>query len=147
MSDEGFVVWGDRYILGLNTIDSQHKQLLDLTNELYKACRQGDEVVDEAFRVVIHKLVDYVKFHLSGEEKMLLKINYPNYAAHKKEHDGFVIKVLEEVRNFESGKTFVPNNFVRFLRDWVLAHIAVSDKLYAEYIMKLKKEGKLTIEI
>jgi hemerythrin len=41
------------------------------------------------------------------------------------------------------GKMFVPNTFVRFLKDWILTHIAVSDKKYSTYIFDLKKQGKL----
>jgi hemerythrin len=54
-----------------------------------------------------------------------------------------VIKVLQDVREFEEGKKFVPNIFVRYLRDWILAHIAVEDKKYAEYIHSLKKQRSL----
>jgi hemerythrin len=51
-----------------------------------------------------------------------------------------VIKVLQDVRDFENGKKFVPNLFVRYLKDWILAHIAVEDKKYAEHILALKRQ-------
>ena len=145
-TDREFVVWEARYTLGISVIDDQHKELLNLTNELFSACRQGNEV-EAIFKEVIHKSVEYVKFHFSTEEKILEQINYPEISAHKKEHEGFIIKVIADVKSFESGKSFVPNAFARYLREWILAHIAVSDKKYAEYAMRLKKEGKLNIEI
>ncbi|MDR0569220.1 MAG: bacteriohemerythrin [Spirochaetaceae bacterium] len=144
---EPFVAWEDRYVIGIPVIDEQHQELLRLTNELYEACRQGDEVAGKLFKDTVRQTVDYVKEHFSGEEKILERVNYPELGPHKQEHENFVKKVIDEVKNFEGGKTFVPNQFVRFLRDWILAHIAVSDKKYAEYILKLKKEGALKIGV
>ncbi|MDR0569219.1 MAG: bacteriohemerythrin [Spirochaetaceae bacterium] len=144
MAEEAFIVWDERYVIGIPVIDEQHKALLKLTNELYEACRKGDEVAREEFKDTIRRTVEYVKFHFSAEEKILDRVKYPKICEQKQQHEGFVRKVLEEVKNFEGGKTFVPNQFVRFLRDWILSHIAMEDKKYAEYIFKLKKEGNLT---
>jgi hemerythrin len=38
----------------------------------------------------------------------------------------------------------VPNHFVRTLRDWILSHIALTDKLYAAFIETQKKKGLLS---
>jgi hemerythrin len=138
---EDFVKWEDRYALGIPIIDAQHKELLRLTNALFVACQDGS--ANDIFRETIKGTVKYVAEHFSTEELMMERIKYPERAEHKKQHEVFVQKVLEEVHNFESGRTFVPNTFVRFLKDWVLTHIAMSDKKYAEYIMHLKKAGKL----
>ncbi|MDR0569221.1 MAG: bacteriohemerythrin [Spirochaetaceae bacterium] len=140
MAEEPFVVWEDRYSVGIPLIDDQHKELLNVTNALYSACRQGDETAKANFKEVIRSAVEYVKFHFSTEEQIMERINFPEIGPHKKEHEAFVKKVLEEVKNFEGGKTFVPNQFVRFLRDWVLTHIAMSDKKYEEFIRKTKKQ-------
>jgi hemerythrin len=144
MEDTIFVEWDDRYSVGIPAIDNQHKELLNITNNLYNACLKGEDEARAYFREVIRAAFDYVRFHFSAEEKIMFRVHYPDFAAHKQEHEVFVKKILADVVTFEQGKTFVPNAFVRFLRDWVLAHIAVSDKKYSEYIMNLKKHGSLT---
>jgi hemerythrin len=140
MEKEVFVEWDDRYSVGIPLIDSQHKKLIELTNSLYNACVEGTEAASDNFRSAIHDMVDYVKYHFAAEERLLETSKYPGAAAHKKEHESFVIKVLQDVRAFEDGKKFVPNIFVRYLKDWILAHIAVEDKKYAEYVFSLKKQ-------
>jgi hemerythrin len=140
MKKEAFVTWEDRYSVGIQLIDDQHKHLIELTNGLYKACLTGTEAARAHFREAIRGTVDYVKFHFTAEEQLLEQINYPGIAAHKREHETFVKKVLADAKDFEEGKKFVPNIFVRFLRDWILAHIAVEDRRYADYILELKKQ-------
>jgi hemerythrin len=143
MSDIIFVEWDERYSVGIPAIDRQHKELLNLTNELYNACQLGDTAARERFRTVIHRAVEYVKFHFSAEEQIMERIKFPAIIEHKKQHESFVRRVLENVGEFESGKQFVPNAFVRFLKDWVLTHIAMSDQRYHEYIIELKQRGSL----
>ena len=138
------VEWNERYSVGIPKIDEQHKELLRLTNELYASClKDNDEEAKAHFKSTVGAIVNYVSEHFGAEERLLQRINYPWYAKHKQEHDNFVKKVLEQVKEFSEGKSFVPNNFVRYLKDWILSHIAMSDKQYSEYIFKLKREGKL----
>ncbi|MDR2394598.1 MAG: bacteriohemerythrin [Treponema sp.] len=147
MNDRILVEWDDRYLVSIPRIDEQHKKLITMTNTLYQGCLEGDAKARIYFMQAIHGTVDYVKYHFSAEEKILESINYPDIGDHKREHEGFIRHIFEEVKSFESGKKFVPNDFVRYLKDWILAHIALTDKKYAQYILNLKKERRLTIEL
>jgi hemerythrin len=139
MNDSSILVeWDDRYLIGIQMIDDQHKELIDLTNKLYKGCLRGDEAAKAYFKEAIHGAVDYVKFHFAAEEQMLERAHYPELAEHKRQHESFVKKIIEDVKGFESGKSFVPNEFVRYLKDWILTHIAVMDKEYVTYMKKNK---------
>ncbi|MDR2404384.1 MAG: bacteriohemerythrin [Spirochaetaceae bacterium] len=137
------VAWDDRYSVGIRLIDEQHKELVNLTNALYAGCLAGDEAAQKYFLETIHGTVDYVKYHFAAEEKILKNIKYPSIGDHKKQHEGFVKQIFDDVKSFEEGKKFVPNVFVRYLKDWILTHIAVVDRKYAEYILNLKKKGLL----
>lgn len=130
--DDQIIAWDERYSVGVPSIDSQHKKLLEIANDLYKACRTGS--ADKAFADAVHGAVDYVKVHFAFEEGLLQAHGYPDFAAHKKEHEAFVLDVIRQVQEFTSGKPFVPNAFVRSLRDWTLQHIAMTDKRYSVYL-------------
>jgi hemerythrin len=143
MKSKNFVEWDPQFALGIPVIDSQHMQLIELTKKLHESCLAGSESATEQFIKTTHAAVDYVRYHFTTEETLLTRIGYPDYAAHKKEHEKFVLEILRQVKAFEEGKRFVPRLFVLFLRDWVLGHIAVSDKAYALYMQSLKRDGKL----
>jgi hemerythrin len=141
---ENFITWEDRFSIGVPLIDSQHKQLIATTNDLYKACLFNDEYAKEQFRTTVRDAVAYVKHHFSTEEQIMEKVGFPGIAEHKKIHAEFALEVLRNVEEFEKGQKFVPNQFVRFLKDWVLSHIAVIDIYLGHFIVdrqSIKQEG------
>ena len=135
--------WSDKYSVGINLIDTQHRELVSLTNELYRACFTSEAGLGDVFKEAMHRMVEYVKYHFTAEMKLLEKIRFPDCNNHKKQHDELVKKILETVKEFSGGKKFVPNNFVRTLEDWIFGHIAVSDKIYAAFVRDQKKKGLL----
>jgi hemerythrin len=138
------VSWSDKYATGIELIDHQHHQLVDLTNELYRACLSGGEERLVVFKEAMKRMVDYVRFHFTAELKLLAAIKYPDYNNHKKMHNDLVEEILAASNKYDDGKKFVPNHFVRTLKDWVFGHIAVYDKIYAAYIEEQINNGQLT---
>jgi hemerythrin len=134
--------------MGIKLIDDQHKGLLDFVNDLFNHST-GDEWEEQAyFKEVIQQAVQYVKNHFQTEENLMIATKFPGYAEHKKAHDKFTMTVLASVKDFESGKRLVLERFAYFLKDWILAHVAVMDTQYAAYFRKIatrKANGKLTI--
>jgi hemerythrin len=139
--EDVIVTWQDSYSIGVPLVDEQHKQLIDLTNQLYDACRKGVEFSKPAFLKAIRGAVDYVGYHFSTEERMMTRTAYPGYPEHKKQHEDFVRTVLREVSGFTGGGEFSPESFVFFLRDWVLNHIAHTDTKMGKYLLELEKQG------
>ena len=142
--DTPLISWTDSLAIGIEIIDEQHKQLVSLTNELFRACRLGGEELDLVFKETMSRMVDYVHFHFSFEQGMLQRVKYPRYHEHKSEHDNLIKTVIETTKDYGDKKRFVPNNFVRFLKDWIVSHIGHIDKTYAAYIMDQKNKGLLS---
>ena len=137
------VIWENKYDIGIPLIDDQHKELVKLINHLHQACISGD-ALGSAFKDAMSRMVEYVHFHFGAEQQLLSKVKFPEYSDHKKQHDTLIKNILDAAKDYSEGKRFVPHNFVRTLKDWVLGHIAVSDKHYASYIIDQKKKGLLS---
>jgi hemerythrin len=134
----------------IKIIDDQHKGLLDFVNDLYNHS-SGDEKQERTyFSVVIQQAVEYIKVHFATEERYMLATKFPGYKEHKKAHDDFTLTVIKSVKDFEAGKRLVLATFSKFLKDWILSHIAIVDRKYADYFKQIatrKENGKLSITL
>lgn len=139
------VIWGPTYATGVMYIDKQHKELVNLTNQLFQACLEcGNETVCIIFKEAMSRMVEYVRFHFNAESELLERINYPDYKEHKKLHEKLVKTILDAAKDYNEGKKYVPNNFARTLKEWVFGHIAVADKIWAAFIQEQRKKGLLS---
>ena len=126
--------WNDAYSVKIFSIDSQHKNLVALVNNLNSAMRQGKG--KELMSKVLQDLISYTKVHFKTEEDLMVKHTYPEYEAHKKEHDDLTAKVLDFYTRFQSGNTFITVEVMNFLRDWLVNHILGSDKKYGPFFIE-----------
>jgi len=143
MSEETLVQWHNSYSVGVKQIDKHHMKLISLTNKLFGSCMAGMTKGRDAFLEIIHDAVEYTDYHFGIEEKIMKRISYPDYAKHRQEHIDFVREVYIKVEEFKTGKITVPFQFVYFLRDWVVHHIAVCDKKLGDYLLLMKRNGHL----
>lgn len=129
-----FMEWTPALELGIQQIDSQHKKLVDMMNELHAAMKEGRGA--QKGPVIIKKLVDYTEYHFGDEEKFQQSFNYTDFANHKKVHISITAKLrgLEERAN--AGSTTVQSELLRFMRDWLVGHIQQTDKQYADEFKK-----------
>ncbi len=127
------IEWRDQYSVGVSAIDEQHKELFNKVNRLLEACSRGEgqKVVKE----VLDFLGNYVVFHFSTEEQYMSKYSYPDFAAHKKEHDDFVEtykKFRQELEKEQGLSAVMKTN--RLVVDWLKNHILMTDKKLGAFL-------------
>lgn len=122
--------WKEKYSIGLDTIDDQHKILVEMINDLIVAMDNGSG--QKEIIIIIKKLSEYTQTHFKFEEELFTKWNYEHEAAHLEEHNSFVKKVSEFQKGLEAGTFGLSINVLFFLQDWLLKHINGSDKKYVE---------------
>jgi hemerythrin len=135
--DDTLITWDDQFLVNCAIIDQQHRGLVDMTNELIQGCKRGNIATDVVFMKTIRKAIDYAQVHFSSEEKYMRQAAYPDLTAHQKEHEIFVAEIIKQVKAFEEDRND-PGELVEFLKNWLLNHIAVSDKKYAPYLAGLE---------
>jgi len=122
------VKWSDNLSCGIKLLDDQHKGLVALVNEMFNHVTRDEAQEHEYFNKVIQEAIKYVKIHFATEEKLMLAAKIPGYIRHKKAHGRFILTVLDNVYDYKIGKRFNLYKFTKFLKDWILSHIALMDK-------------------
>ena len=143
------VTWSSTFTVGVKLIDDQHKELLNLVNDMFNHVTGNEEEEREYFSRIIQQAVQYVKVHFSTEEKIMIHTKFPGYLEHKKAHESFILTVVENIKKFDSGKRLILADFTKFLKEWVLTHIAIMDKKYFTHFKSIatrQADGKLHID-
>ena len=124
------ITWDDSLKIGLVEIDTQHKRLVDLLNELFDAMQAGKS--KEIIGRVIIELSNYTITHFSNEEKYFKQFGYVDMEEHMLAHKSFINKIKGFRDEFQAGNTSVSTDMMRYLKDWIVKHINGTDKKYVE---------------
>lgn len=115
--------------LGIPEMDSQHQRLFDLINQLAKAVSSGKNHAE--FLGIIDGLAEYTVSHFHEEENHMRKVRYHAIDSHIQIHKTFVDTVMKARKDFSEGKGMVGTDLIKFLTEWLVQHIGVQDKAYA----------------
>jgi hemerythrin len=125
--------WKPEYSVGNQTLDLQHKRLLELCKRLSAyECDMSKHSID-AFHVILNDLAFYASKHFETEEQVLRQIGYPKLPDQKKEHEQYGEKLIEflfAAMNGQIDKTTLQD----YLETWWINHILVSDMEYSNYL-------------
>jgi hemerythrin len=147
--DNEFIEWDERYSVGIQVIDEQHQELISQINNLFPGNKKNGEApvqassgkeIKQFFDLNISSFLNYMSYHLSSEEKMLERIRYPDLVAHQQQHSSLFRVITGIIESFEQEDLSLPSNqnklrdFVAYLRDILINHIAIMDKKYVSYI-------------
>lgn len=122
------------YYTGIGFVDEEHKKLFEIANTIYELLI--DEFIPDKYDYimeVINELKDYAKYHFDHEEEYMRKIKFRRFLSHKVAHDGFIEKISEYNADIvdENQKDSLLE-LLEFLTTWLVEHILMQDKLYAE---------------
>ena len=129
-----FMSWNQSYVVGNETIDGQHRRLVDLINELADAMDEGKG--RDALGGVLEELVDYTATHFKDEEAIFSATAYPEAKGHRIQHEDLTQQVMKLRGEFRSGANVLSADTLSFLREWLNGHILGTDKGYSPYLRK-----------
>jgi hemerythrin len=126
------IKWSEKYSVNNFLLDSQHKKLIAIINELHTAMKvsRGNEIMQTIF----DELIWYTKEHFRTEEQIMLKFNYPAFNKHKEEHEKLTEQVLKLQKSYKDRKIIITMETMNFLKDWLINHIECTDKKYKDKI-------------
>lgn len=125
------LAWSDQLNVGIESVDRQHRRLVEILNQLDEAVAVGEEMPN--ILALIETLIDYTRYHFSDEEALMQQAGYAEEERllHIAQHQEFVSKVLAAQQNVIAEPDLVLNNLLEFLVQWLSMHILYSDKKMA----------------
>lgn len=128
--------WSDGFACGVDLIDRQHRNLVDLINLLRSAILRDDTVSSTNS---LESLQAYARYHFAYEESWARDRGMPQVALeqHARRHQAFAdrVQAMAEKDSEEVGHGRVLH---RFLSNWLLEHIVKDDR---EMVHRLLHSG------
>jgi len=123
------LVWTDRMSVGVDGLDSDHKELMRLINRLQDALDGGEgrAILDRVF----DSLAVYTETHFAREEQVMEACSYPAIAEHRREHQNFLLNMRYiRDRYFQGEGVEAGYDLLDQLREWWSHHILLQDMDY-----------------
>lgn len=142
-ADSELIVWNPKFNTGIPLIDEEHKKLVSLCDNFYKALLRDQHEKDwqEVLGDSLNECIEYTDKHFHDEEKLMRSANFEGLPNHKAAHDAFRKKVIDMAMSYNKASITEGIKFAKFLYDWILSHIAHEDKLYIPKLVQYLKEN------
>lgn len=123
------IVWNDRYKLGVDFIDKEHKLLLSTMDKLLKLSENEDKS-EWVCREGVKYLKNHSIVHFEHEEEYMRSIGYSDYELHRRLHIDFRDKMLPALEKEMEESDYSDDSIRHFLGvciGWVVAHTLTED--------------------
>ena len=125
------IVWTQDLAVGVETIDSQHRELFSHINNLLEAL--DEKMAAETIFTLFSFLDSYIGNHFGVEQRYMgeySNLGYADMERHKSAHKAFVLDFREfrvDLETAEPGAQFVAE-FSKWITNWWIMHIQRIDK-------------------
>ncbi len=126
------ISWSEQLSVGIDSIDDQHKKLINMINALDDALAEGR--ADDVLQKIFDGLTVYTVKHFSYEEDLFALYNYPETQDHNKEHQALIEEVKSLQKKMKEGDFMIGIEVMSFLKLWLTNHILKTDMAYAPYL-------------
>ena len=129
------IAWSDDYSVGVSELDSQHKKIIALINELNESREISSR--SEKLHNILGRIIIYAQNHLDYEENLLRENGYPDFENHLQKHQDYKQKVSDFAVDILEYREDMPGKLLDYLNQWWMNHILKEDMQYKSFF-----EGK-----
>lgn len=119
------IEWKDQFSLGVPAVDHEHRELIDLINELYASMASGS--TDVTVLDFLGDLYTRIAAHFALEEKMMRDSRYDEYRDHKIDHERLLDDIRDLMDDYEDGVYVDVEQFGKRLDAWFSEHFRSRD--------------------
>ena len=121
----GLLQWEKRYSVGIEAVDHEHRELVDLINKLHeKATMQGSKVAVLGFFGDLYKAVSA---HFALEERFMREKDYDQLPQHKGDHERLLDEIRDIMEDYEVNDFFDEKLLAQRIDAWFSRHFESHD--------------------
>jgi hemerythrin len=124
--------WRDDFSLGIDAVDHEHREMIDLINDLDKVMKDG-----ASHATVVQTLGEIyarISAHFALEEKMMRDAAYTEYASHKQDHEALLDDLLDVIDSVDEQGRYDRAALSHSLDAWFSDHFGTHDaRLHEEF--------------
>ncbi len=128
-----WVVFDAAHLTGVKIIDDQHRQIVQMVNDLNRSLEEGRD--DAELKHLFAALLTFTASHFATEEALMARYGYPQMDEHKTQHENLVHELQEIAAEFNQGAEL---RLLQSIKDWLLGHIQHADKPLGVYLTSRK---------
>ena len=113
--------WNDEFSVGIAEIDTEHRELFRIAEELHEGLLNG--TAEDDLEITYSRLAEQTRAHFEREDAILRKQGNPNVEQISREHSRLTEKVEALERRLEKRQARLDVETLRFLRTWLDRHI------------------------
>jgi hemerythrin len=145
-----FLIWRDAWLLGIEALDADHKEMVRLLNALVPAGpvagdhsigaaqAEAADLTRETVRGRLEALISLLRHHFDREESFLRAIDYPGYTGHQREHIMQMAEFTDLRRCLNDSETgCMDEETVQSIKNWFFNHVIAEDRLFADYFFRV----------
>lgn len=131
---------GLEYRLGIEIMDREHEQLVNLVRELQMSINEHGSVRRPLAPAVARLLVG-APAHFDSEEKLMADSGYPGLAAHRAIHQGLVSQLRIFAAELLTDEVTAARKIHSVLSAWLFEHIQTEDSSFARFALGVEASG------
>lgn len=130
--------WDARLQLGIEALDTQHREMVEVAGAVCKAQRERDH---KTLRQTLYELMRLAAEHFVFEERMMLETRYPKMAVHSEHHAEILGQLERFSRQLLEGRASAEGERIMgFFAEWTASHIASFDRDFATFLARAEAE-------
>jgi hemerythrin len=119
------IEWNEKFSVGNEVIDQEHKYLIWQVRQLYDALGQSIDAL--TIEMMLDDLQVDICAHFALEELMMQEVDFPEFEAHKQDHESLLDQIRDLIFIFSEDVEIGRELFMNQLSDWFGNHLITFD--------------------
>ena len=117
--------WKRHYSVGIEAVDHEHRELIDLINRLHEELLAGTS--EPAVTAFLGEIFRAISAHFALEERFMREHRYDQLADHKQAHEDLLEEIRDIMEGYEADPEGASRKLSHRLDKWFTLHFKTHD--------------------